>query len=85
MDKVDEIEVSTDEGRTWKSFSYPESGSYEYIIYDDWYLRTTGDLRFQAKRKSDHLLKVWTFSISNVADTSPPTAPKNVNVTSNDN
>lgn len=80
-----EIEVSTDEGKTWRSFNYPESGSYEYIIYDDWHLRTTGNLRFQAKRTSDHLLKIWTFSISNKTDTSPPKSPKNVQVTSNNN
>ncbi len=79
------LEVSTDAGNTWSGFSYPESGDYEYIIYDDWYLRTTENLRFQAKRKSDHLLKIWTFSISNETDTSPPNAPKNIQVTSGDN
>ena len=79
------LEVSTDAGNTWSGFSYPESGDYEYIIYDDWYLRTTENLRFQAKRKSDHLLKIWTFSISNETDTSPPNVPKNIQVTSGDN
>lgn len=79
------IEFSTNEGRTWNSLNYPASGSYEYIIYDDWYLRTTGDLRFQAKRTSDHLMKIWTFSLSNNSDVSPPTPPKNVHVTSGSN
>jgi hypothetical protein len=77
--------VSTDEVNTWQSFDYPESGSFEYLIYDDWHLRTTGDLRFQAKRKSDHRLKIWTFSLSNDQDVSPPEAPKNVRVKSDDN
>ncbi len=77
------LEISTDNGKTWKRYDYPDSGNYTSFIYDDLYLRETNNLRFQARRKSDNLMKIWTVKLANsgATDSVAPSPPTNVKAT----